>query len=166
MVTSCIFNHISNQFSRNGRSTLVLFVLPGIEKVRNDGSDSFCTGSLASMNHDQQFHKRGVGWRWCSIWRGRHTWSIDNIDVMLSNWLGNPNNGFTCLISCHCSSAQRLSKPERRWKFQRCTLGIGITKATHRLATSFASSTWLVPEIPKKREERKSSNMWSVRGRN
>lgn len=69
MVAAGILNHIGNELGSDGCSTLVLFVLPCIEEVRNDCSDSLCTGRLASMDHDEQLHERGIGRCRRSIWR-------------------------------------------------------------------------------------------------
>jgi len=39
---------------------LVLLVLPGVRKARNDGRDPGCGGDLAGVDHDQQLHDHVV----------------------------------------------------------------------------------------------------------
>jgi hypothetical protein len=50
-------DHIGDQFGRDGDAALIFSILPRISKIRNDGSDLGSTGSLATVNHNQQFHQ-------------------------------------------------------------------------------------------------------------
>lgn len=45
-----------NHESNNESGYFVLFVLSGVRKDRNDGSDSSSRGYLASVDHNEQFH--------------------------------------------------------------------------------------------------------------
>ena len=57
MVASGSLKHVGHQLGCDRRTGLVLLVLTSVREVRQDGSDTACRRSLASVDHDQKLHE-------------------------------------------------------------------------------------------------------------
>ena len=57
VITAGHDNHIRDQFGRDGRARLILFVHPGIRETWNDGSNPTGRGSLACRYQDEKLHE-------------------------------------------------------------------------------------------------------------
>jgi hypothetical protein len=84
MIAACPLNHIGDQFSSDGCSALVLFVLSRVGEKGYHSSDSFGARNFAGMDHNAQFHEGGIY---------RSAPSSDNVDIILSDRLCDPNTG-------------------------------------------------------------------------
>lgn len=84
MVTARLLDHICHKFCSDGRSALVLLILPRIGKEWDHRSDPLCARNLASMDHDTKLHKR-------SIYRA--TASVDDVHIVLAHGLLDPYLG-------------------------------------------------------------------------
>lgn len=60
MVAAGSLQHIGHELGSNGSTALVLLVLASIREVGNDSSDAAGRSSLASIDHDQEFHEAVV----------------------------------------------------------------------------------------------------------
>lgn len=49
--------HVGHQLGRDWRARFVLFVLPSVGKVGNNGRNPSCGGRLASVDDDKEFHE-------------------------------------------------------------------------------------------------------------
>ena len=87
MVTTCLLYHVRYEFRRDRRTALVLLVLPCVWEKREDGRDAFCTGNLASMDHDAELHERCID---CPAA------SIDDVNIILADALCDAD---TCLAN-------------------------------------------------------------------
>lgn len=102
MVASGSLQHICYQLGGNWSTATFLFILSGVREQRYNGGDTFCTCDLASMNHNTELHQCGVH---------SATASVDNINIILSNGLGNANGGLANTIAGNFSSRQRKTQP-------------------------------------------------------
>lgn len=84
MITTCLLYHIGDEFGRDGGSTFVFFVLPGIREQRYNGGDSLGACDLACVNHDTEFHEGSV--------HGAAS-SVDNVHIVLPHRLCNSDIG-------------------------------------------------------------------------
>lgn len=57
MIASCCLQHIRNQFRGDGGARFVFLVLPRVGEVRDYGGDAPRGGSLAGVDHDEEFHE-------------------------------------------------------------------------------------------------------------
>ena len=60
VITPCLSQHVGDQFGRDGRSRLVLLVLPRIGEMRHDRGDPPGRGDLARVDHDTELEQRRV----------------------------------------------------------------------------------------------------------
>lgn len=57
VVAASGLEHVGHELGSNGSTALVFLILTGIREVGDDGGDTTSGGGLASVNHDQKFHK-------------------------------------------------------------------------------------------------------------
>lgn len=85
MITTGFLNYISDKFSGNGRSALILLVLSRVGEKWNYSSDSFGARDFAGVDHDAQFHEGCIY---------RSAPSSDDVDIVLSYGFSNTYAGF------------------------------------------------------------------------
>ena len=56
VVTPGRLEHVGHELCGDGCARLVLFVLPRVGKVGDDGGDATCRGSLAGGDYDEELH--------------------------------------------------------------------------------------------------------------
>ena len=66
MVASSSLEHVGNQLRGDWGTRFVLLVLAGVWEVWNDGSDAARRSGLASIDHDEEFHKAVIDVTWGS----------------------------------------------------------------------------------------------------
>lgn len=57
MIASRRLQHVRHQLCRDGRARSILFVLPCVGEIGDDGSDASGGGGFASGEDDEEFHK-------------------------------------------------------------------------------------------------------------
>jgi hypothetical protein len=85
VVASRFLKHVCDEFGRDRRPTLVLFVLARIGEEGDDGRNPLCAGDLTGVDHDAKLHEGGVYLA---------TAGVDDIDVILADGLGDAHVGF------------------------------------------------------------------------
>ena len=81
MVAARSLNHVGHQLRRYGCPTLVFLVLSCIGEQRDHSGNTFGTGDFASMDHNAEFHERGVH---------SATPGVDDVHVVFSYRVDNP----------------------------------------------------------------------------
>ena len=116
MVAASRLQHVSHKLSSDGCTRLVLLVLASVGEVGNHGGDSASAGSLACVDHDEQFHQVVIDLA---------TAGLDNENVLISNRLTDGNGGLLVGVLRHSNSAELKTQARGHGLGQ---LGVGVTR--------------------------------------
>lgn len=83
--TSRHLQHVGNQLSANGRSTLVLLILSRVRKIRDDSGNAPSGSGSTGVDHDEQLHEPVIDIP------GRSR--LQNKDVLVTDGLANGHAG-------------------------------------------------------------------------
>ena len=86
VVAPRLLEHVGDQFRGDRRPTLVFFVLARIGEEGDDGGDPLRARNLTGVDHDTEFHERGVDLAAAGV---------DDINVILPDRLCDADVGFT-----------------------------------------------------------------------
>jgi hypothetical protein len=92
VVTSRALQHVCYKLCGDGRATLVLFVLARIGEKGDHGGDPPRAGNFACVNHDAEFHERGID---------RVAAGLDYVDVILADRFEDSDRRFANRVTCN-----------------------------------------------------------------
>ena len=101
VVASRLLKHVGDQFGGNRRSTLIFFVLACIGEERDDGGNSLCARNLTGVDHNTEFHERGVDLAATGVY---------DVNVIFADGLCDANVGFANAGLCDRGSGNGYSK--------------------------------------------------------
>jgi hypothetical protein len=104
MVASGALQHVCHKLCGNGCATLVLFVLARVGKEGNDSGDPLSAGNLARVNHDAEFHERGID---------RVAAGLDDVDIIFADRFEDSDSRFTNRVACNPRFRDRKTDPGR-----------------------------------------------------
>lgn len=111
VITPRALQHVCHKFCGDRRATFVLLVLACIGKEGYHGSDPLRASNFACVNHDTEFHERGI-----DIVAA----SLDDVDVILADRFEDSDRCFTNRVACN-SRFRDWKTDSGRWKVRRGT---------------------------------------------
>ena len=134
MIASSYDEHIGDELGRDRRPRLVLLIHASIREAGDNGCDTPRRRSLACRDKDKKFHERIV-----HIARSR----LEDEDVFLPNRLGDFDRRLAVGELFNDARCQLYVEPGRGYSWREGESR--ETQRSHRSATAWASSGWLLP---------------------
>lgn len=91
MVAPRALQHVCHKLCGDGSATLVLLVLAGVGIKGDHGGDPLRAGNLACVNHDAEFHERGID----IVAAG-----LDDVDVIFTDGFEDSDRRFANRVAC------------------------------------------------------------------
>ena len=92
MIAPRALQHVRHKLRGDWCATLVLLVLAGVGKEGDHGGDPPRAGNLARVNHDAEFHERGID---------RVATGLNDVDVIFADGFEDSDGRFANLVACN-----------------------------------------------------------------